>query len=112
VKALKLLRPSYSLPSRDYTLTKKLIPAAYAKLQEDIKKAISDANYVSISTDSWTDVSGNSIMNFVVHTPKPYLYKFVDVSDDRESGEFICERLCEVIEEVGPQKVAGRLIIN
>lgn len=89
MKALNLLRPSYSLPTRKHTVPKKLIPAAYSKLQEDIKKAISDANYVSISTDSWTDVSGNSIMNFVVHTPKPFLYKFVDVSDDRESGEFI-----------------------
>jgi len=112
VKALKLLRPAYSLPSRGYTLTKKLIPEAYDDLQSDIKKAISNAKYVSISTDSWTDVSGNNIMNFVVHTPKPYLYKFVDVSAESESGEFIYERLCEVIEEIGPQKVAGEFIFN
>uniref|UniRef100_A0AC34F9B8 BED-type domain-containing protein n=1 Tax=Panagrolaimus sp. ES5 TaxID=591445 RepID=A0AC34F9B8_9BILA len=101
------LRPSYELPSRTYGLPKKLIPQEYATIKENVDKNIEAAPFYSLSTDGWTDINGRHMLNVIVHTPKPFLYKFIDASLDDENGEFICEKLAEVVEELGVQKFVG-----
>ena len=85
---------------------KKLIPHEYETLATYVNKRIEEANFVSISTDSWTDINGKNIMNFIVHTPKPFLYSFEDISTESETGELVADHLIKIIEEIGPKKVA------
>uniref|UniRef100_A0A914YL57 DUF659 domain-containing protein n=1 Tax=Panagrolaimus superbus TaxID=310955 RepID=A0A914YL57_9BILA len=47
------------------------------------------------------------MLNVIVHTPKPFLYKFIDASLEDENAEFIAERLKEVIKELGADKFVG-----
>ncbi|XP_065667948.1 zinc finger BED domain-containing protein 4-like [Hydra vulgaris] len=45
--------PNYKLPCRTY-FSQNIIPSMYDELFEDIKKKISAANYLSLTTDIWT----------------------------------------------------------
>lgn len=76
---------------------KKLIPHKYEALATYVNKRIEESNFVSISTDSWTDINGKNIMNFIVHTPKPFLYSFEDISSESETGELVADHLIKII---------------
>lgn len=101
------LRPGYKLPSREYMIPKVLIPAEYQNVQQRVKKFAEDSDALSISTDGWTDITGKSILNFVILNPEPRLHSFSDVSEDGETGEVIAQKLIEIICEVNPNKVAA-----
>ena len=81
-------------------------------MKEKVDGIIASASYVSISTDSWTDINNKAIMNFVIHTPRPLLYCFKDVSNESETGELVSKYLLEIIEEVGPSKVTAIVTDN
>lgn len=102
-----LLRPGYTLPSRNHMIPKVLIPAEYKEVQHRVKKFAEDSDALTISTDGWTDINGKSILNFVILNPEPRLHSFADVSEDGETGEVIATKLIEIISEVGPNKVAA-----
>lgn len=42
-----------------------------------------------------------------MHTPTPYLFKFIDASKDDETGAYVAEQIKMVIEELGPEKCIG-----
>lgn len=108
IATFQILRPSYKLPSRHFKFQQKLIPNEYEALEAKIRSYIENSSSISLSSDSWTDINGRTIMNVIVHIgSKAYLYKFIDVSDDNENGEYVASKLIEVIEEIGATKIAA-----
>lgn len=58
-----------------------------------------------ILSDGWTDVTGNSLINIILTTPKPVFYKCIDPGTEQHSGEFIFGIFDQCIQEVGPEKI-------
>lgn len=95
------LRPAYKLPARNEKFSKVLVPAEFARVQKLVEDATNKADFLSLSSDGWKDVSRNKLINVIVHTPKPYLYSTIDVTQDSLTGQFICDLLSAEIEKLG-----------
>uniref|UniRef100_A0A915ETY4 DUF659 domain-containing protein n=1 Tax=Ditylenchus dipsaci TaxID=166011 RepID=A0A915ETY4_9BILA len=61
----------------------------------------------TVSSDGWSDINTNKIINVVVHTPKPYLYNSIDTKEEVHDGKYIAKILAEEIEAVGKHKVVA-----
>jgi len=95
------LRPSYKLPSRNSKFSKTLIPAEYERVQKAVEKATSEADFLSMSSDGWTDIKGSRLINVIAHTPKPFLFNSIDATQDIHDAPFICQTLSAEIEKLG-----------
>lgn len=102
-QAFKLIRPSYQLPSR-YSLSKPLLKAEYARVMEKVDHQISEALCLTLISDGWTNIRGDSIVNFIICTPKPVFYKSIDASENKHTGEYMSNQMIEVIEKIGSEK--------
>jgi len=67
--AMKKIRPAYSLPSR-YKLTNTLLGAEYDRVSLAVNEEIAATPSLALMCDGWTNVRNESIINFVVTTPK------------------------------------------
>jgi len=90
------LRPSYKLPTEKHTMPKVLIPAEYVRVKKSVDDALKSSDFLSISSDGWTDVNDTPIINFIIHAPKPYLFSSIDTTGKAHSGDYICEKISEV----------------
>ena len=67
---------------------------------------------VSILLDSWTDIRGRSLINFLVNNPHGTVFlKSVDVSDAIKDAKLLFGLLNEVVEEVG-EDIVIQVITN
>ena len=58
--------------------------------------------------DGWTDVQGRPLLIFCLATPKGmHFLQAVDCTGFDKDGQFIFERLAEVVEEVGPEHIVA-----
>ena len=64
-----MLRPSFRMPSRK-VLSGILLDSACSSIKAAMDSCIKAADYVSTVTDSWIDVNGRPIMNYIVLTPE------------------------------------------
>jgi len=95
------LRPSYKLPARNGKYSKTLVPAEFERVQKAVEKATNSADFLALSFDGWSDVSGSRLINVLVHTPKPYLYSTIDATVEEHTGEYICDLVAAEIEKLG-----------
>ena len=84
---VSILNPNYKLPTRR-SITEKFVPETYNAIKVVVEDSIRKTNFVSLSTDGWTDVRKNAIVNVVVHLPTPLLLKSVDTGLNSHSGMF------------------------
>lgn len=83
----KVLQPQYKLPTRK-AVSQKWIPMKYKEVETMVNEAIEQADFVAITSDGWTDNRQRAIINTVVHTPIPYLYRSDDTLDNEHTGAF------------------------
>ncbi|KAF0751841.1 DUF659 domain-containing protein [Aphis craccivora] len=62
--------------------------------------------------DGWINIRNESIVNFVITTPKPILYKSLATGVDRHTGENVAKYIISVIEDTDPRKVFGVVTDN
>jgi hypothetical protein len=77
-------------------MPKILIPKEYARVKESVEDAMNSSDFLSISSDGWTDINNTPIINVIVHNPKPYLYNSIDSTGDSHSGQYICDKISAV----------------
>lgn len=95
------LRPSYKLPSRNSKFSKVLVPNEFERVQNAVEKAKNEADFVSVSSDGWTDIKGSRIINVIAHTPKPFLFNSIDAIQEAHDAAFICQTLSAEIDKLG-----------
>lgn len=108
---LNLMRPDYKIPSR-YMISNPCLNAEYSKLMEDVNTRLQNANALGLVADSWTDVNGKAVINFIITTPKPIFFKCIYPETERETGEFIGKELIKVLEKVGSSKFVAIITDN
>jgi len=107
------LRPAFAnhIPSR-YELSTPLLNGTYEEMKTKVSSYMNDVEKVCLVSDGWSNVRGDSIINFVFTTPRPIFYKSINATGESHTGEFIGAELCKVIEEIGPEKVAAVVTDN
>ncbi|KAK3932983.1 Histone chaperone RTT106 [Frankliniella fusca] len=98
-----MLRPSYKVPSR-YMLSKPLLQAEYNSCTASNQKQIDNAPALGIMTDSYTNTRHESVINIIVTTPRPVLFKQIFRGVERETGVYVGDHLVAVIRQIGPDK--------
>ncbi|KAK3909525.1 UDP-N-acetylglucosamine--N-acetylmuramyl-(pentapeptide) pyrophosphoryl-undecaprenol N-acetylglucosamine transferase [Frankliniella fusca] len=98
------LRPSYQIPSR-YFLGGSLLDEEFKSCTAANKLQVDNAPALGIMTDSFTNVRQESVIDIVLTTPRPVLYKQIYRGVTRETGEYLGTELKMAITEVGPDKV-------
>lgn len=107
----KKLRPAYELPKRN-KLSNELLNKTYKNVTENITQHVKEANLVCITSDGWTNLRCEPIINFMVTTPKPVFWKAIETKEKRHTGTFIAQQFDTVINEIGTNKVAAILTDN
>jgi hypothetical protein len=76
------------------------VPAEHERVQKAVEKATNEADFLSVSSDGWTDINGKRLINVIAHTPKPYLFNSIDATQDSHDAPFICQTLSAEIEKL------------
>lgn len=105
------LRPAYKLPSR-YMLSGQFLENEYKNVSALVAEAIAAADSVVLAVDGWSNIRNEPIVNFVVTTPKAFLYKVLPTGRSCHTAEFMAQEISCVIDEIGPQKVFGVVTDN
>lgn len=101
--AFKSLRPAYNLPS-SYAFSSFLLDNEYIRIKELVENKINESISLSLLSDGWTNIKGEGVINFIICTPRPVFYKSINPGTERETGQFICDKLSEIVEEIGSAK--------
>ena len=61
-----------------------------------------------LSSDGWTDAQSRPLLNFMLMTPKGIKFlRALDTSGQEKTGEYIANKMSEVINEVGPEYISA-----
>ena len=102
------IRLEYNVPTRQ-KLASVLVPAEYDKMRKKVEDVVNKQDFEALSTDGWTDNQQNNIINFIVHTPKPYLWESINATNETKTSIYIAETIKIEIEKIGKQKVVSVL---
>lgn len=84
----------------------------YEKINSLVEEQIAAAESVALICDGWSNLRNDSIINFVVTTSLPLLYKIVTTGKESHTSEYIAREINSVIEKISPQKVFGLITEN
>jgi hypothetical protein len=91
-KLFKMLCPSYNLPSRKWINTD-VLDKVYEEINNEIEKFVTDAKFLTLSGDGWTNVSKQSIVNFILTNEKrqSQIWKIENFLNVRHTGKIMFE---------------------
>ncbi|XP_065315317.1 uncharacterized protein LOC135924197 [Gordionus sp. m RMFG-2023] len=107
----KKIRPIYTLPRRRQ-LAGYLLDKASGDMEVRVADIIDKAPYLSIVSDGWSNIRNESIINFMVMTPVPVFYKFLNTEENRHTADYIAQEFQNVIHELNPVKVYSLVTDN
>lgn len=113
-KLFEKIRPV--LPS--YQLLNKLLDSEVNGIKCFVEKLIVRSHYLGLMGDEWSNIRNESIINFVITTPKPVFYKSLPTLTERRTGGkntygvHMAKIMIEIIEEARPGKVFGIVTDN
>lgn len=107
----KSIRPGFLLPSR-HKLSNKLLNTHYDKLLLNLKEKINKSYCLGLTCDGWTNVKGDSIINFIFTTPEPIFLKSIDTKSNKHSGVYMKDIIINVLKEFGEMKFTSVVTDN
>ncbi|CAG8509983.1 11750_t:CDS:2, partial [Scutellospora calospora] len=107
IKLFNMLKPGYQLPSRKWISTD-ILDNVYENVQHGVQQFISDSKFLTLSGDGWTNVSKNSMLNFIVTNEKheSQILKIENCSNQRHTGDYIFAIYKEIGISLGDKWIA------
>ena len=93
-------------------MSNRLLDKTYKEITKDVTQCVKEKDLVCITSDGWTNLRSEPIINFMVTTPKPVFWKAIETKEKCHTGTFIAQQFDTVINEIGANKVAAILIDN
>ncbi|ETI51356.1 hypothetical protein F441_05282 [Phytophthora nicotianae CJ01A1] len=92
----------YKLPSR-HQLSGNLLDTVYSREKDRVISLLKEASDLAIVSDGWTNISGDSIVNFVLVNPRfsSVLSKSINTVAHMHTGEYIADTILTTIADVG-----------
>ncbi len=105
---LHILCLGYYLPSRN-TLLENMLNAEILHITTKINLKINEEKYLTLGLDGWTNSRGQSLYEFVLITKdqKEYLYSVQNLSNHSHTGNFLAEKIIEIIKDIGAERFVG-----
>lgn len=103
-EAFRQLRPTFKPPKKD-AMGGRLLNNEYDRVMTFANDKIKGAPYLGIACDSYKNIRGDGLLNFVILTPEAVFFKTIELKDSREDSDYVADQVCNVIEEVNPEKV-------
>lgn len=91
-KFFKFMRSAFEIPTR-YEFSGPLLLKEYEQINSLVEEQIAAAESVALICDGWNNLRNDSIINFVVTTPLPLLYKIVTTEKESHTGEYIAKEI-------------------
>uniref|UniRef100_A0A6P7G723 Uncharacterized protein LOC114338410 isoform X2 n=2 Tax=Diabrotica virgifera virgifera TaxID=50390 RepID=A0A6P7G723_DIAVI len=110
-KLFKFLRPAYQIPTR-HLVSGPLLDSEHLRVKAMVSENIAGAHSVGLMVDGWSNIRNEAVLNFVVTTPKPFLFKIMPTGTAPHTAEYMAKTLGAVIREIGPRKVFGIVTDN
>ena len=112
IEFVKALRPGWITPDRR-ALAGRLLNEAVENITNQVtSKIASSLSPLALVTDGWTNIRRESIMNFIVHTPKPYYHSSISTGVNSHTSVYIATEISRVIESLGVEKVGSVITDN
>jgi len=108
---IKNIRPSYSLPSR-FVLANRLLEKEFNRVEAEVSLNITKSMAIGLQCDGWSNRRNESIINFIVSTPKPFFYKSLASNEEKHTGEYVAQQMEKILIEVGQDKFYGIVTDN
>lgn len=112
---INVLNPHYAkcAPSAK-VLGGRLLDNQYKESDGKLKDSLKDATNLVLTSDGWTNIRGDHIVNFVVKAPgkKPLFYKSIDTTGISQTALATADAICAVIEEIEPDKISAVITDN
>ena len=91
-----------------------MLEREYDRLKEIGDDYLRSATCYSITSDGWSNIKGQHMVNFIVHVPnqKPFFLKKVSTVGIPQTSISIAAEIIKVIEELGPDKCVGVVTDN
>lgn len=99
----KALRPSYKVPTRR-AISTKYLDSIYTDMKKDLEDEIGSADNLNLQMDGWTNIRNESIINFIITTPKPTFVKFLNTEDNKHTAEYLADEIIKVLLQFDVQK--------
>lgn len=97
------MRPSFDVPPRKEVSTV-LLDSEYSKTQKVVQNEVKNSNALHLQLDGWSNIRNESIINFIVTQPKPLFVDFIATEEKSHTGEFMAQKITEVVEKYGSSK--------
>lgn len=112
---ISLLNANYAadMPSSK-TLSGRLLDKQYDETRAKIGDILKDSEGLTLTSDGWTNVRGEHIVNFIVKAPshQPFFFKSINTSGIPQSAPAIADAIVKVVEEAGPTKFSAIVTDN
>ncbi|CAG8513028.1 550_t:CDS:2, partial [Cetraspora pellucida] len=107
IKLFNMLKPRYQLPSRKWISTD-ILDNVYENVQHGVQQFISDSKFLTLSGDGWTNVSKNSMFNFIITNEKheSQILKIENCSNQCHTGDYIFVIYKEIRISLGDKWIA------
>jgi len=108
IKLFRMLRPSYNLPSRKWISTE-ILDQVHQEVEHKIQEFVTDAKFLTLSGDGWTNVSKQSMVNFIFTNEKrqSQIWKIENFSNIHHTGDIMFEAYKKVEIEFETDKWIG-----
>ncbi|CAG8751801.1 21071_t:CDS:2 [Gigaspora rosea] len=103
--------PYFKLPTC-YSLSNSLLTKEYFDLNTVINYLLNETQFLCLVTDGWSNIRKDSIINFMITTPKPLFYKSVHTKEDQYTAQNIAEGIDKVMQELGVNKFVAVITDN
>ncbi|CAG8807640.1 26293_t:CDS:2, partial [Gigaspora margarita] len=103
--------PYFKLPTR-YSLLNSFLTKEYSDLNTIINYLFNETQFLCLVTDGWSNICKDSIINFMITTPKPLFYKSVHTKEDQHTVQNIAKGIDKVMQELGVDKFVAVITNN
>ncbi|KAG6585079.1 uncharacterized protein IUM83_08425 [Phytophthora cinnamomi] len=110
-RALGHHRPNVRLPTRQ-SLGSTFLDLAYTMEKDQLEALLRKQKRLIIITDGWSNINGESIVNYVIISPKmrPMMWSSGTTGGEAHTGEFMASEISLVIGEVEAVADVGKVI--
>lgn len=105
------VNPAYKMPDHQMLATT-LLDSEYTRVENKVKEMLQEADTLCLQLDGWTNRKGEAIINVIVTTPTPVLYKTIETRLEEHNHENLTKLIEEVVQEIDNSKFGGIITNN
>jgi len=101
----------FKLPTRQ-NLSTTFLDQEFKDIRTVTNHLLNEIQYFCLTTDGWSNINKDPIINYMITTPKPIFYKSIPTKEERHSAENIAQGIKLTMEQAGIDKFAAVIIDN